>query len=126
MKDTAPSRIKKHIQTLVNDVDLYTNHFLDPSIPKTNNHVEEYYRQIDPEKMKKQYKTIPGLTRALQLKAIFWIIKHGLIPEDESLRIARQHLSKQYNKTNIYKVFSDKKKDFLTHSSYNPSEEIEI
>jgi transposase-like protein len=125
MKDTAPSRIKKHIETLVKDVDLYTNHLLNPLIPKTNNHVEEYYRQIDPKKMKKRYKTISGLTRALHLKGIYWIVRHGLISEEESLRIARQNLGKQYNKTNIYTVFSDKKKHVLTHWFHDPSKESE-
>jgi len=55
MKDKAPSRIKKHIETLVDDVDLYTNYFLNPCIPKTSNHVEEYYRQTD---LKKDEKTV--------------------------------------------------------------------
>ena len=121
MKDEAPSRIKKHIETLVEDVGLYTNHFLNPCTPKTNNHVEEYYRQTDPRKMKKRYKTIPGLIRALHLKAIYWIVRHGFISEEESLRIARQYLGKTYNKTNITTVFSPKKKHVLTYWLHDPS-----
>jgi transposase-like protein len=61
MKDEAPPKIRKHIEKLAKDVSLYTNHFLNPCIPKTSNSVEEYYRQTDPRKMKKRYKTIPGL-----------------------------------------------------------------
>jgi hypothetical protein len=125
MRDTAPSLIKTHIDTLIADVDLYTNYLLCPWIPKTSNHVEEYYRQTDPRKMKKRYKTIPGLTRALQLKAIYWIVKHGLILEDESLRLARQYISRHYNETNIYTVFSPKKMHVLTHWLHDPSEESE-
>jgi len=125
MKDAAPSRIKKHIEKLVEDVDLYTNHLLNPYIPKTSNHAEEYYRQTDPRKTKKRYKTIPGLIRALHLKAVYWIVRHGFISEDESLRIARHYLGKHYNKTNILTVFSKKKKHVLTYWLHDPSKNSE-
>ncbi len=47
--------------------------------------------------MKKRYKTIPGLIRALNLKAVYWIVRHGYISEKESLRIARHYLGRHYN-----------------------------
>jgi hypothetical protein len=122
MKDKAPSRIKKHIETLGEDVDLYTNFFLNPHIPKTSNHVEEYYRQTNPKKMKRRYQTIKGLIRALHLKAIYWIVRHGFILEEESLQIARQNLGKRYNKTNISKVFSKKKKHVLNYWMHDPTQ----
>lgn len=120
MKDKVPPCMKKHIEKLVEDVDLYTNHLLNPSIPKTSNHAEEYYRQTDPKKMKKRYKTPQGLIRALNLKAVYWIVRHGFISEEESLRIARQNLSRQYDKTNIHRVFSKKKKHVLTYWMGDP------
>lgn len=121
MRDRAPSRMKKHIEKLVEDVSLYVNYLLDPQIPKTSNHAEEYYRQTDPRKMKKRYKTIPGLIRALHLKAIYWIIRHGYVPEEESLRIARQYLGKHYNRTTIRTVFSKKKKHVLKYWIGDPT-----
>ena len=122
MKDAAPSRIKKHIETLVEDVDLYTNHFLNPCIPKTSNHVEEYYCQTDPRKMKKRYRTIPGLIRALHLKAVYWIIRHGFISGEESLCIARHYLGNHYNGINIHTVFSPKKKHVLKYWMNDPTQ----
>ncbi len=121
MRDRAPPRMKKHIEKLVEDVSLYVNHLLNPQIPKTSNHAEEYYRQTDPRKMKKRYKTIPGLIRALHLKAIYWIIRHGYIPEEESLRIARQYLGKHYNRATIHTVFSKKKKHVLKYWMNDPT-----
>ncbi len=120
IKDEFPSRLKKHIEKLVEDVDLYTNYLLDPHIPKTSNHAEGYYRQTDPKKMKKRYKTPQGLVQALYSKAVYWIVRHGFIPEEESLHIARKNLSRQYNKTNIHRVFSKKKKRFLTYWMGDP------
>jgi hypothetical protein len=122
MKDTAPPRIKKHIETLVEDVDLYTNYFLNPHIPKTTNQLENYYRQIDPRKMKKRYKTIQGLIRALHLKAHYWVVRNGFIPEEESLCIARQYLGKHYNEKNIHTVFSKKKKHVLKYWMGDPTQ----
>ena len=121
MKDEAPLRIRKHIETLAKDVSLYTNHFLNPRISKTSNPVEEYYRQTDPRKMKKRYKTIPGLIRALQLKSIYWIVRNGRISEEKSLRIARQYLGRNYTRTTIHKVFSRKKIHFLKYWKKNPA-----
>jgi hypothetical protein len=120
MKDKAPLKIKKHIETLVEDVNLYTNHFLNSCIPRTSNSAEEYYRQTDPRKMKKRYKTIPGLIRALQLKSIYWVVRHGYISEEKSLRIARQYLGRNYTRTTIHKVFSKKKEHFLEYWKKNP------
>ena len=89
IRDEVPSCIKKHMEKLAKDVDLYTNYLLNPHIPKTSNHAEEYYRQTDLKKMKKRYKTPQGLIRALYLKAVYWIVRHGFISEEESLHIAQ-------------------------------------
>ena len=121
MKDEARPRIKKHIKKLVEDVHLYTSYLLNPYIPKTSNALEEYYRQTDPRKMKKRYKIIPGLLRALNLKAVYWIVRHGYISEKESLRIARHYLGRHYNEENIYTVFSPKKKHFFKYWVNGPT-----
>ncbi|MBU7047211.1 MAG: hypothetical protein HXS54_12330 [Theionarchaea archaeon] len=94
---------------------------MNPCIPKTSNSVEEYYRQTDPRKMKKRYKTIPGLICALKLKSIYWIVRNGFISEEKSLRIARQYLGRYYDRTTIYNVFSGKKKHVLTYWMSNPT-----
>jgi hypothetical protein len=77
--------------------------------------LEEYYCQTEPQKVKKQYKTPEGLTRILNQKAIFWIIRHGFISTEASLQLARKYFGKRYDKPTIGKVFSRKKKRILTY-----------
>jgi hypothetical protein len=67
-------------------------------------------------------KTIPRLIRALRLKAHYWIVRKGFIPEEESLCIARQYLGKHYNGKNIHTVFSKKKKHVLKYWMGDPTQ----
>jgi hypothetical protein len=62
-----PSGIRTYIKKLMKNFDLYTAYLVDPLIAKTNNQLEEYYRQTEPQKVKKQYKTPEGLTHVLNV-----------------------------------------------------------
>ena len=50
--------IRKHI---INHFHRYVQHLDDENIEKTSNKVENYYRQTNPEKIKKLYKTKNGI-----------------------------------------------------------------
>ncbi|MDO9044391.1 MAG: transposase, partial [Methanobacteriaceae archaeon] len=45
-------------------------------IPRTSNTVENYYRQTEPEQIKKKYKTITGILTYLHHKMKNWTQKH--------------------------------------------------
>jgi transposase-like protein len=115
MVDSVPSRIKKQIKKLIEDFPLYTAYLDDPRIKKTTSKVEEYYRQTDPQKIKKQYKTRKGLEQALHQKAVYWVVRHGFISQEYSLELARKYLGNHYDNQNITRVFSKKKKHVLTY-----------
>jgi hypothetical protein len=123
MMHTVPRGIRKHIKRLMQDFHLYTAYFLDPNIAKTTNQVEEYYRQTDPKKIKKQYKTTHGLIHALNQKAAAWVVRHGFISRKASLYYARRLLGKRYDNTSINYFFSRRKKHVLTYWIGNPIQE---
>ncbi|RZB29233.1 MAG: hypothetical protein AEth_01375 [Candidatus Argoarchaeum ethanivorans] len=56
----------------------------DGSIPKTNNQVENYYRQTDPNQIKRKYKTYQGILAFLTRKMEYWTSKHGKIQHPTS------------------------------------------
>lgn len=49
-------------------------------ISRTSNPNENYYRQTDPEQIKKKYKKIEGFLNYTHLKMQYWTKKHGKIP----------------------------------------------
>ncbi|MBU7017004.1 MAG: hypothetical protein HXS44_05805 [Theionarchaea archaeon] len=105
------------------DFHLYTAYFNDPNIAKTTNQVEEYYRQTDPKKIKRRYKTPQGLIQALNQKAGTWVVRHGLVSKEASLYYARRFLGKSYNNTSINSFFSKRKKHVLTYWMGDPTKE---
>lgn len=68
--------IRKHI---TNHFTRYIQHLNDENIPKTSNKAENYYRQTDPEKIKKKYKTKKGILSYLTYQMENWTEKHGKI-----------------------------------------------
>ena len=53
-------------------------HFMrNPFIQRTSNKVENYYKQTDPNQIKKIYKTIKGILNYLNQKMKKWTAKHG-------------------------------------------------
>lgn len=123
MMDFVPRGIRKYIKRLIRDFHLYTAYFTDPNIAKTTNQVEEYYRQTDPKKIKKRYKTPQGLIQALNQKAVVWVVRHGYISKKTSLYYARRFLGKSYNNTSINSFFSKRKKHVLTYWIGDPTRE---
>ena len=65
--------IRKHI---INHFHRYVQHLDDENIEKTSNKVENYYRQTNPEKIKKLYKTKTGILTFLDYQMKNWTEKH--------------------------------------------------
>ena len=65
--------IRKHI---INHFHRYVQHLDDENIRKTSNKVENYYRQTNPEKINKLYKTKKGILTFLDYQMKNWTEKH--------------------------------------------------
>ncbi len=65
--------IRKHI---INHFHRYVEHLDDDKIEKTSNKVENYYRQTNPEIIKKLYKTKNGILTFLDFQMQNWTQKH--------------------------------------------------
>ncbi len=65
--------IRKHI---INHFHRYVEHLDDENIEKTSNKVENYYRQTNPEIIKKLYKTKKGILTFLDFQMQNWTQKH--------------------------------------------------
>ena len=63
-------------QKIVPDYKRLTNYMEHHKIPRTSNTVENYYRQTEPEQIKKKYKTITGILTYLHHKMKNWTQKH--------------------------------------------------
>lgn len=62
---------------IIPDFQRLTQFMRDPNIPKTNNSIENYYRQTLPKSIKKIFKSTHGITNHIQLKMQNWTQKHG-------------------------------------------------
>ena len=65
--------IRKHI---INHFHRYVEHLDDENIEKTSNKVENYYRQTNPEKIKKLFKTKNGILTFLDFQMQNWTQNH--------------------------------------------------
>ena len=65
--------IRKHI---IMHFHRYVEHLDDENIEKTSNKVENYYRQTNPEKIKKLYKTKNGILTFLDFQMQNWTQNH--------------------------------------------------
>lgn len=73
-----PKLLQKFItKKIIPDFQRLTHYTRDPLIPRTSNHVENYYRQTEPEQIKTKYKTNTGILTYLNLKMKNWTQKHG-------------------------------------------------
>ena len=59
------------------DFERLTQFMRDLSISRTTNPVENYYRQTDPDQIKKRYKTVRGILSYLTGKMEYWTGKFG-------------------------------------------------
>ena len=66
--------IRKHI---INHFHRYVQYLDDENIEKTSNKVENYYRQTNPEKIKKTFKTKNGILTFLDYQMQNWTQKHN-------------------------------------------------
>ena len=64
------------IKHIINHFHRYVQHLDDENIEKTSNKVENYYRQTNPEKIKKIYKTKNGILTFLDYQMKNWTEKH--------------------------------------------------
>ena len=75
-----PRVLQKWIQNkIIPDFERLTIFTRDGSTPRTNNPVENYYRQTDPNQIKKKYKTYQGILAFLTGKMEYYTSKHGKI-----------------------------------------------
>ena len=75
--DRIPRVLQRFIkQKIVPDYKRLTNYMENHKIPRTSNTVENYYRQTEPEQIKKKYKTITGILTYLHHKMKNWTQKH--------------------------------------------------
>ena len=65
--------IRKHI---INHFHRYVEHLDDDNIENTSNKIENYYRQTNPEKIKKLFKTKNGILTFLDFQMQNWTQKH--------------------------------------------------
>ncbi|MDI6725130.1 MAG: transposase family protein [Methanobacterium sp.] len=63
-------------QKIIPDYKRLTTFMKNNKIPRTSNTVENYYRQTEPEQIKKKYKTITGILTYLHYKMKNWTQKH--------------------------------------------------
>jgi len=72
-----PKLLQKFIaKKIIPDFQRLTHYTRDPLINKTSNHVENYYRQTEPEQIKTKYKTKTGILSYLKLKMQNWTKNH--------------------------------------------------
>ena len=64
--------MEKHV---INFIDRYLLYLKDPHIEKTSNKIDNYYRNTDPEIIKKQYKTRNGILSYLYYQMVDWTDK---------------------------------------------------
>ncbi len=75
--DRIPSVLQRFIkQKILPDYKRLTNFMENTKIPRTSNTVENYYRQTEPEQIKKKYKTKQGILTYLHYKMKNWTQKH--------------------------------------------------
>ncbi|MDP3486278.1 MAG: hypothetical protein Q8S06_12315 [Methanobacteriaceae archaeon] len=75
--DRIPSVLQRFIkQKILPDYKRLTNFMENTKIPRTSNTVENYYRQTEPEQIKKKYKTKQGILIYLHYKMKNWTQKH--------------------------------------------------
>jgi len=83
--DDIPRVLQKWIRKkIIPDFERLTIFMRNGSIPKTNNQVENYYRQTDPNQIKRKYKTYQGILAFLTRKMEYWTLKHGKIQHPTS------------------------------------------
>jgi transposase-like protein len=74
--DNIPHILQKWIQKkIIPHFEQLTEFMRDGLIPKTNNPVENYYRQTDPDQIKKKYRTHQGILAFLTRKMEYWTSK---------------------------------------------------
>ena len=72
-----PRVLKRFIKhKIMPDYKRLTTFMENTKIPRTSNTVENYYRQTEPEQIKKKYKTITGILTYLHYKMKNWTQKH--------------------------------------------------
>lgn len=77
-KNKIPQVLRRYItKNVIPDFQRLTHFMRNPLIQRTSNHVENYYRQTEPEQIKKIYKTIKGILSYLNQKMKKWTQKHG-------------------------------------------------
>jgi hypothetical protein len=75
--DRIPRLLQRFIkQKIIPDYKRLTQFMEDHKIPRTSNTVENYYKQTEPEQIKKKYKTITGILTYLHHKMKNWTQKH--------------------------------------------------
>ena len=75
--DRIPRLLQRFIKhKIIPDYKRLTQFMEDHKIPRTSNTVENYYRQTEPEQIKKKYKTITGILTYLHHQMKNWTQKH--------------------------------------------------
>ncbi|MEG3224750.1 MAG: hypothetical protein BME94_04255 [Methanobacteriales archaeon Met13] len=73
-----PQVLQRYLtKKIIPDLQRLTHFMKNPLIQRTSNKVENYYRQTDPNQIKKIYKTITGILSYLNQKMKKWTQKHG-------------------------------------------------
>lgn len=76
--DDIPKVLQRYLtKKILPDFQRLTHFMRSPFIERTSNKVENYYRQTDPNQIKKIYKTITGILSYLNQKMKKWTQKHG-------------------------------------------------
>ena len=81
-KEELPSLIHDFLKSLSKKINRALEFTKDPSIPKTNNLVELFYKVTFPGKIKRIYRTVEGVENRIRMNNIRWmernvIQKHG-------------------------------------------------
>ena len=71
-----PSQELYGVDEIIPDYKRLTTFMKNNKIPRTSNTVENYYRQTEPEQIKKKYKTKKGILTYLHYKMKNWTKKH--------------------------------------------------
>ena len=76
--DDIPRVLREYIRKkILTDFERLTLFMRDGFVSKTTNPVENYYRQTDPDQIKKKYKTSQGMLSYLARKMEYWTMKLG-------------------------------------------------
>lgn len=76
--DNIPRVLQRYIRKkILPDFERLTLFMRDGCVSKTTNPVENYYRQTDPDQIKKKYKTSQGMLSFLARKMDYWTMKLG-------------------------------------------------